>query len=100
MPSDELLKKIHKLLKELEWRSEGDHCSVCPSCLNCMHKHGSREGGHDPDCELAVTLALVEAESKLAVQITEYVEALLVGHKLADQKDRPQPTDGESYQGR
>lgn len=81
MPSDKLLVRVRELLKELQWRSEGDHCSVCPECFNCAHKHGSREGGHDKDCELAAVLSLVEAEIP----------------KLAERKALPQPTDGESH---
>jgi hypothetical protein len=85
MHSDKpLLVRVRELLKELQWRSEGDHCSVCPECFNCAHKHGSREGGHDKDCELAAVLSLVEAEIP----------------KLAERKALPQPTDGESYAGR
>ncbi len=55
------LKKLLATLKSLEYRSEGEHCSVCPSCNNCAHQHGDRKG-HDPDCELAAAIRDVERE--------------------------------------
>lgn len=54
-----LLGRVEALLKELEFcLSEGDHCSVCPSCRECVHKHGDR-AGHREDCELSNVLKAV-----------------------------------------
>lgn len=62
---NELLVKVKNLLESLEFCiSEGDHCSDCPSCHRCMHKHGDREG-HAEDCELAAVLA--EVKEKIGV---------------------------------
>lgn len=62
MLSDKSLARVRNLLKGLEFcKSEGDHCSVCPSCNECEHAHRGRSG-HGDGCELAAVLALVEAE--------------------------------------
>ena len=55
----DVLARVEALLKDLEFcLSEGDHCSVCPSCRECVHRHGDQEG-HREDCELAAVLKLV-----------------------------------------
>lgn len=53
-----LLKEVIDLLTSLEFCiSEGDFCSVCPSCQKCTHKHHDQGySGHRKGCELNATL--------------------------------------------
>lgn len=55
-----LLQQVETLLKGLEFcLSEGDDCSVCPSCRRCRYRHLGEEG-HTKDCELASVLVEVQ----------------------------------------
>ena len=56
------LEKLLTTLRNLEFCiSQGDHCSVCPSCHRCRHKHLD-EAGHVKGCELATAIGDVENE--------------------------------------
>jgi len=56
------LKRLRNFLKEMEFSiSEGDKCSICPSCQRCQHEHFGRKG-HRETCELAAILREVEQE--------------------------------------
>ena len=56
-----MLERIHKLLKQIEWRryvtsGEGITISTCPSCRRPRYGQFEQAGGHAPDCELKACL--------------------------------------------
>jgi hypothetical protein len=71
-PVKDVLAKVEALLVDLEFCvSEGDHCSVCPSCRECAHKHARYVNGkevdrrgHGEDCKLAAVLKLVREKKE------------------------------------
>lgn len=45
--------RVGKLLREIEWTSDGENDNACPKCRGTEHSGGDR---HEPDCELAAIL--------------------------------------------